>query len=105
MLEDNELRGRALQRKIKAQGYEVVWVRNYEQAVEALRSARFEFATLDYELGAKETGLDVACHIAGLPVPSRPERIEIHSNHDEGAALMLRTLTAAGVPAHREEIV
>lgn len=104
LLEDNELRGRALQRKIKALGYEVVWVRSYEQAVEALRSARFEFATLDYDLGAAETGLDVACHIVGLPVPTRPERIAIHSNHDEGAALMLEAFKVAGVDADREEI-
>lgn len=104
LLEDNELRGRALRRKLFHAGYLVVWARNYSAACEELRGDRFDFATLDFDLEQPESGLDVACFIAGMPAQGRPRSVEVHSANDAGARLMLCALTAAGVPAVRKEI-
>lgn len=114
LLEDNQLRGRALQRQLKAAGYTVTWVRDYDGAIDALLFAkpgsefpdaeRFDFATLDYDLETSKTGLDVARYIVGLPPSMRPLRIEVHSANDEGAAGIVAALTAAGVPVVRKEL-
>lgn len=109
MLEDNELRGRAMKRKLLGLGYEVAWVRSTDDAMAELRATsehggRFHLATLDYDLGTGTYGDALAYWIAGAPEELRPERVEIHSSDDDGAALMMRILTAAGVPATRTEI-
>ncbi len=108
LLDDDHLRGRALQRKLRALGYNVAWATTYHEACDALSASAdvrpFDLASLDFNLGGAESGLDVACYIVSMPAAVRPKAVEIHSNDDAGAELMLRTLTGAGVSAARKEI-
>lgn len=108
LLDDDALRGRAYVRQLKARGYEVIWAKTYHEACDELsRSAdagHFHLAMLDYNLGTPETGLDVVCYMVSMPSPAQPVRVEIHSNDDVGADLMLRALRGAGISAERKEL-
>ena len=62
-------------------------VRTYEECVEFLRLFRtISFISLDYDLGAKETGLDVLVYMHENGIS--PSHINIHSDHKLGVPQM-----------------
>lgn len=103
VLEDDELRARALKRLLTGRGFLVVHVSTFAAAVGELETAPdpFTFATLDFDLRAPQTGLDVAEYIARMSPSRRPARVEVHSGDDRGAAMMLAVLQGVGVAAER----
>lgn len=104
LLEDDVLRGRALQRELKGKGYEVTWAHNFEEAADALAtSGTFDFATLDHDLGEEHTGYDVVKFILSMSPRLRPSKIDVHSSNVIGAANMIEALKAEGVSATRRQ--
>jgi ActR/RegA family two-component response regulator len=106
LVEDDALRGRALKRALVSKGYEVAWVFTVASAIAELRATadhgdRFAFATLDYNLGAGSFGDELALWLTTVPEELRPERIEVHSSDDDGAARMITVLESGGIHATR----
>lgn len=106
LVEDDWLRGRAMERDLRAKGFEVTWAGDATRAVEALLASAtpFDLATLDNDLGPGPTGEEVARHIARLPAEFRPARVEVHTNNDAAADRMVALLRKAGVNVHRKEL-
>lgn len=79
------------------EGWELV--RNYSDCIFALGSRNWETVSLDYSLGERWTGLDV---LRWITANGRyPDRINIHSTHGYGRAVMadyLRTHFPPGYP-------
>lgn len=71
-----------------SKGFSVV--RNYRDCIQLIELFREDtaFIDLDYDLGTKETGLDVLKYMAEHNI--RPKRINIHSDHPEGVPEMVR---------------
>jgi len=68
----------------------MVTVKSYKHCILLLDIFRdsLEFVDLDYDLGTKETGLDVLKYMNEKKI--RPKHINIHSDHPTGAKKMRR---------------
>ncbi len=107
-------------------GADIVHANTVGIAIEALGGRRFDEAWLDHDLELQlapvtrwfdraqvytpprlwpewkyECGLDVARHIARMPVDRRPRHVDVHSVNTVGASNMMRALELAKVPATR----
>jgi len=93
-------------------GHIVTHVMNYDEAVAALASTRFDLAFLDHDLSdmaaagmpreGERTGTHVAEFIAAMAPESRPIRVAVHSFNPDGARRMVNILANAGVRVSRE---
>lgn len=61
-------------------------VRTYERAVILLDMLDFEVISLDYNLGSKETGLDIIKYIN--KIKKYPKHLNIHSTNIDGSSKM-----------------
>lgn len=62
--------------------------KDFDGAVLLLKLLKFDFVTLDYDLGNGFTGLDI---LKFMHENKRyPENLNIHSDHSEGRFMMLR---------------
>lgn len=61
-------------------------VRTYDRAVILLDMLEFEVISLDYDLGSKETGLDIIKYIN--KTKKYPKHLNIHSTHPTGSREM-----------------
>jgi len=93
-LDDDNTRHAAL----NEDGHCVWHARTAREAIELLDRIRFDFASLDHDLGGKtfvnsdepDTGYRVALHIAGMERP--PLRVRVHSYNPAGAGRMMAAL-------------
>ena len=64
-------------------------VRTYDDCIRLLRIfGKASFLSLDYDLGAEKTGLDVLIYMHENGIAA--EKINIHSDHSEGVPKMRR---------------
>lgn len=116
LVEDNDLRARAMQRFLRARGFEVERVSTADEAIallELVRPGAFDFASLDCELeGAdvwlrpeQRSGMRVARAIAAMAPCCRPQRVEVHSADDDAVTAMLEVLAAGEVDAAHWRLV
>ncbi len=103
LVEDYAPLARAMQRQLKAQGYEVIWANDAKQAWAALSvGVGIDLVSLDNDLGPGATGEEIATSIALMHPSSRPSRVVVHTSNDEAALRMIATLSAAGVNVSRK---
>jgi PAS domain S-box-containing protein len=68
--EDDYFLTKAMLAEAHSRKFDLVWVSNYEDGLQAIQSDNFQVALVDYDLGAK-TGIDLIREIVaqGIPVP------------------------------------
>jgi len=107
ILEDDEVRGPALVRRFKAEGYDVTLAKSYQDGVAVLSDwPKFDVASLDHDLGLGASGYDfVQYMIKQLDEAKRPNVVFVHSANPVGAKHMLDALQDAGFVAQRTSIL
>ena len=101
ILDDDDLRGRALTRIYSRKYAEsfIVLVKTHQEAAGYLARMPFDMVTLDHDLGTEHTGLDTARYIAQMLQP--PPEVFVHSSNPVGADNMVQVLQTAGVNVKR----
>ena len=83
------------------------------QAIEALKSGRYDAISLDHDLSADHyeglglesgTGVEVARYIVTMRKEDRPAIILVHSLSEKGSMRIFRTFYDAGIRAVRDDL-
>lgn len=101
ILEDNEYRGQTLVKFFTEQGHEVMWVKTYKTAIDALNEQpKFDEMSLDHDLGLTyHTGVHVAQHVVSLPKEKQPKLVRVHSANPSGARRIVDLLKDGKIDA------
>lgn len=112
VLDDDDARHSAFAEGFARTGIQATHAHTYDEAVQALKSKRFDICLLDHDLnfnqyashdsnGNELSGADVATFIAALPADQRPQIIHVHSKNENGAKNIESILLEAGIPVQR----